>query len=185
MSSRALVWLIPFAFLLTSLTALPSVATAAEEQPAAAAPATVSASYKKTLSTLLDITGARIAGEQVAYAVAQETLGAIAATGTEITEEIQKIVVDEALAEIVPKFSDIEYLTSLYAPFYVGHLDEADLAGLVEFYQSPLGQKTLAVLPVVGQNSAIALQQASLEQMPAFQQKVDGKLRAAGVTVSP
>jgi len=141
--------------------------------------------YKKKLSTLLEVTGAQMAGEQVAYAIAQETLGAIAATGTEITEQIQKIVVDEALSQFPPKFGDIQYLTELYAPLYSEHLTEKDLGALLEFYQSPVGQKTLAALPLIGQSGAMALQQASYEQVPAFQQKVDEQMRAAGIIVTP
>jgi hypothetical protein len=145
----------------------------------------ISDGYRKKLSTLLDVTGATGAGEQVAYAIAQETLGAIAATGTQITEQIQQVVVDEALSDFAPKFGDIKYLTDLYAPLYSEHLTEEDLDALVEFYESSVGQKTLAALPVIGQSGSMALQQASFEQVPEFQQKVDVKLRAIGVIVTP
>jgi hypothetical protein len=165
-------------FLTLVVFALSPFAASAQDAP-------IGDDYKKKLSTLLEVTGAQMAGEQVAYAIAQETLGAIAATGTEITEQIQKIVVDEALSQFPPKFGDIQYLTELYAPLYSEHLTAKDLEALLEFYQSPVGQKTLAALPLIGQSGAMALQQASYEQVPAFQQKVDEQMRAAGIIVTP
>lgn len=172
MSSYLLLVLTLFAFVLSPL------AVVADDEP-------VSDDYRKKLSILLEVTGAQAAGEQVAYAIAQEALGAIAASGTEITEQIQQIVVEEALVQFPPKFGDIQYLTELYAPLYSEHLTEKDLDALVAFYQSPVGQKTLAALPLIGQSGAMALQQASYEQVPAFQQKVDEKMRAAGIIVTP
>ena len=172
MSSHLLIVLTLFAFVLSPLIA------SAEDEP-------VTADYRKKLSILLEVTGAQAAGEQVAYAIAQETLGAIAATGAEITEQIQQIVVDEALGQFPQQFGDIQYLTELYAPLYSEHLTEQDLDELVAFYQSPVGQKTLAALPIIGQSGAMALQQASYEQVPAFQQKVDEKMRAAGIVLTP
>jgi uncharacterized protein len=161
--------------------------SAAEEatQEAAAQVDTVSDEYRKTLSKLLEVIGASVAGEQLAYAIAQETLGAIAATGTPITEQIQQVVVEEALAEFVPSFGDLEYLTDLYAPLYSQHLTEKELSEMLAFYQSPIGQKVLVTLPTVAQSGAMALQQAGLERLPDFQVKVDKKLRDIGVIVAP
>jgi len=152
--------------------------SAAQEKP-------ITPEYKKTLKTLIEVTGATSAGEQIAYAVAQETLGQIAATGTPVTEQVQKIVVDEALADFVPRFSDLDILTDLYAPYYHEHLTQAELQELLDFYKSPLGTKILTALPAIAQGGATALQQAGLERLPAFQTEVDKKLREAGIVVSP
>ena len=151
----------------------------AQEKPA------VSDEYRKTLARLLDLIGADVAGEQIAYAVAQETLGSIAATGTPITEQIQQIVVDAAIQEYVPKFGDIDYLTGLYAPLYAEQLSQKEITELLAFYESPLGQKVLVAIPSIAQTGAMALQQEGRETIPAFQADVDKKLRAAGIVVTP
>ena len=145
----------------------------------------ISASYKKIVRGLLETSGAQMTGEQVAYSVAQETLGTIASTGTPITEEIQKIVVEGALQEFGGKFGDLDYLTSLYAPLYAEHLTEPEIRALLTFYQSPAGKKALVALPQVMQGAMYSLQQASLEKLPDFQVKVDERLREAGIVVVP
>lgn len=172
MSSRILIPLI-----VLILASSPAVTTAEDDAP--------SESYRKALSTLLDLTGAQAAGEQMSYAIAQQTLGAIAATGTPITEQIQQVVVEEAVAEFQPRFSKLDYLTELYSPLYAEYLSEEELKGLLTFYRSPLGQKALGALPAISQNAAMSLQEASLERIPEFQKKVDTQLRALGVIVIP
>lgn len=141
--------------------------------------------YRKLVSSLLESMGARAVGEQVSYAIAQETLAAYAATGTEITEPMQQIVVEEALAEFAPSFGDIEYLTGLYAPIYAQHFSKEELKTLADFYASPVGQKSLTTMPQIGQAAGMSLQQASMDQVPDFQAKVDKRLREAGIIAEP
>lgn len=162
---------------------IPAAALAQEAGAKTAPP--VSDDYRKTLSRLLELIGADVAGEQIAYAIAQETLGGIAATGTPITEQVQQIVVDAAIKEYVPKFGNIEYLTELYAPLYAEQLSKKELTELLAFYESPLGQKVLVAIPSIAQTGAMALQQAGLETIPAFQAEVGKQLNAAGVEVAP
>lgn len=177
---------LPTLLLLISL-ALPAAhsASAQEAAPAAAPAAEVSAEYKKTLANLLAVIGAEVAGQQVAYSIVQETLGSIAATGTQVTQQIQDVVVAQAMEDYVPKFANVEYLAELYAPAYAQHLNEKELGEILAFYQSPIGQKAVVAMPQIGQSGAVALRDASFEQMPAFQQRVDVKLREMGIVVEP
>jgi hypothetical protein len=156
----------------------------AKTEPPAAAP-TVTPAYRKLVAQLLESIGAGIAGEQVAMSMAQETLGAIAAAGTPVTEEIQKIVVEEAIAEFTGQFGGVDYLTDLYAPLYAAHLSEKDIAQILAFYQSEAGQKMIAVVPQISQTAMYAIQQDSLSRIPDFQIKVDARLREAGIVIAP
>jgi len=156
-----------------------------EDDIQAAAPKEVSAKYRESVSALLELSNAPTIGEQIAYSVAQETLGGIASTGTPITEQMQALVVEEALAEFGPTFGNLEYLTNLYAPLYAEHLSEKEVAELLAFYQSPLGKKTAEVLPVIGQSAMLSLQEASIARMPQFQAKVEQKMLEAGITAAP
>ena len=145
----------------------------------------VSEKYLKDLGELLEMMGASSTGEQVAYAVANETLGAIAATGSQVTEEMQKIVLDEALIEFNALFGDPKVMSELYAPLYSEHLTEKEIGELLAFYKSPLGQKTLTALPQIGQAGAGLIQEKAFSRVPDFQMRVDQKLRAAGLITSP
>lgn len=156
-------------------------AAAAEPAPAVQ----VSPTYRKLVSDLLSSIGAEGASEAFAMSAAQETLAAIAATGTQVTEEIQKIVVDEALAEFSANFGGVDYLTDVYAPLYAQHLSEQNIRDILAFYQSEAGQKMIEVVPQISQTAMYTMQQNSLARIPDFQTKVDAKLRAIGIIIAP
>ena len=166
-----------------TLALLGSAVSGAEDSPSGSNPP--SASYRKTVAELLELIGAGATGEQVAYSVAQDTLTAIAATGTPVTEQVQQIVVDESLKEFGTAFGSIDYLADLYTPLYAAQLEESELKELLAFYRSPLGKKTLTALPNIAQAAMMKLQQDSFARVPDFQLKVDARLRAAGLVVTP
>ena len=160
----------------------------AEDAPAAAEPAPaveVTPTYRKLVADLLSSIGAEGASQAFAMSAAQETLNAIAATGTPVTEEIQKIVVDEAIAEFSANFGGIDYLTDVYAPLYAQHLSEQNIRDILGFYQSEAGQKMIEVVPQISQTAMYTMQQNSLARIPDFQTKVDAKLRAIGIIIAP
>jgi hypothetical protein len=140
---------------------------------------------RKAVSELLVLIGAESSGEGVAYSIAQETLSSIAATGAPVTETMQQIVVEEALAEFTPIFGDIDYLTDLYAPLYAEHFDEKEIRTVIDFYASPIGRKTAAVLPEIAQSALGEIQKASYARIPDFQKKVDTRLKASGIEIAP
>ena len=178
MSARILVWVAVLTLgLAPSLTAFRAFADTGDTP-------VISAQYRTTLTDFLELMGGEAAGEQIAYAIANDTLSAIAATGVEINEEIQAIVLEESLGEFGKLFGDMKYLTDLYAPLYAEHFDQKELTELLTFYKSPIGQKTIVALPTIGQAGGLAIQQASLERVPDFQVRVDERLRKAGLIVS-
>lgn len=122
--------------------------------------------------------------EQMTYALAQQTLGAIAASGTEITEPMQTIVVDIARTSMGARFADIQYLAKLYAPLYAEHYSEAELQELTDFWKSPIGQKTIAAMPALTEGSSRVLQEASIAFLPEFQAAVDKKFEEAGIVLT-
>ena len=49
-----------------------------------------------------------------------------------------------------------EELVDLIVPIYDKHFSKEDIEGLIAFYQTPLGQKTLAALPAIERESSAA-----------------------------
>jgi hypothetical protein len=66
-------------------------------------------------------------------------------------EHSQKIV-DSFLRRYKTRFT-IEQLIALMVPIYDHYLSDEDIRGLIEFYQTPLGQRAVKVLPQVARES--------------------------------
>jgi hypothetical protein len=146
----------------------------------------ISASYLAAVTDFLAAQNTATAvEEQMTYSVSQQAFGSLAAQGIVITEPMQAIILDEAKKSFGSKFADTDYLAKLYAPTYLGQLSESELHELSVFWTSPLGKKMLAVNRKLSEGTLAALQQASQEFLPIFQEKVDARLAAAGITYQP
>lgn len=123
--------------------------------------------------------------EQITYAVAQQTLGALAAAGVEISQPMQEIMLDVARTSMGARFSDVQYLAKLYGPLYSEHYTEKELRELNAFWLSPVGKKTLDAMPALTAGSARVIQEASTQFMPEFEAAVDKRFKEAGIVLAP
>lgn len=183
-SRFALIGSLLLAFVAGSL-ALGAGTSLAQDAPAAVgAKGEVAPSFKKAVRAYLDSQGSfeRI-GQTVAYGATNETLTAIANSGIEITESMQEIVLEEATQTYGKKFSSIDFLTDLWAPVYNKHFTEAEVNEMTAFFNSPIGKKSLEVLPAVNQEGMLAIQEMSVSITPGFQLAVDARFREAGVSL--
>jgi len=144
----------------------------------------VDSGYYDAMVEFLTIQNAAKAIEdQMTYAIAQQTLGSIAASGIEISEPMQQIVVDVARTSIGSRFGELEYLAKLYTPLYAEHYSEAELRELTAFWRSPIGQKTIASMQTLTEGSARVLQEASISYLTDFQTAVDKRFEEAGIVL--
>lgn len=140
-----------------------------------------SAAFTKSLRTYLEIQNAYVsAGDNIAYQVANETLMQIAASGAEVTEQIQQIVLEEAQAKFGEKLRDLDYLTKLMTPVYAKYFDDEEMEALAEFWGSPLGRKTMETSGQMSQESFQKLQEVTFGITPAFHLAIDARLRELG-----
>ena len=152
----------------------------------AAAEDKIAPSYREAMVEFLTIQdAARVIEDQMTYAIAQQTLGSIAASGIEITEPMQNIVIDVARTSLGSRFGDVDFLAELYAPIYSEHYSEAELRELTAFWRSPIGKKTIAAMPKLTEGSSLVLQEASMAFVPEFQAAVDKQLGEAGIVLVP
>jgi hypothetical protein len=151
----------------------------------ASAEKSVDDGYRKNVSSLLEVMGANRIGEQIAYAIAQETFQRLAASGATITEPIQQLVIDEALEEFGTAFSNDEYLMDLYTPLFFEHFSREELQEVLNFYLSPIGKKAMALLPEISQSAVAQLQQAGRARMPDFEKRLGAQLKEAGIEFAP
>lgn len=123
----------------------------------------------------------QIMAEQMTYSVAEQTLSAIAAGGITITEPMQNLVLEESRKEFGTRFGDIGFLTDIHAPIYAEHFTAKEMLEIVAFWETPSGQKLMSTAPAVNQAFFAKLQEETYPLIPAFQGRVDARLRAEGM----
>ncbi len=159
--------------------ALGPQAAAAEEQP-------LDPKFRESVKTYLSLQGSvEQMGLSVAYNAANETLMAIAQTGVEVTEPMQNIVLEQAIETYASRFGDLDFLTDLWAPIYAKHYTQKEIQTLIDFYQSPIGKKSLELFGPINQEGMGAIQESAFAITPGFQLDVNAKLEAAGISITP
>jgi hypothetical protein len=139
--------------------------------------------YRKSVAKYLTIQNVpSTLEEQMTYVVADQMIGFVAANGVEITDPVQGIVLSETRKQIGTRFGDIEFLTDVYAPIYAEHFSEKELQELIDFLESPIGQKTIELTPMLAQSTQMAVQMATQELLPELQKKLKERLTGAGHT---
>jgi hypothetical protein len=130
------------------------------------------ASHRATALELLEVTNTRKMLDQVMTSI-EGMMGQQFASldlppeGKEAAEKVQK--------EMMAWFSEFfvwEQMQGLYVDIYMDVFTEAELQELIEFYQSPLGQKLLTKMPELMQQSMQKTQAMLQQKMPEFQQRL-------------
>ena len=154
--------------------------------PAAAEDEPVDPKFRQSVKTYLSLQGSvEQMGLSVAYNAANETLMAIAQTGVEVTEPMQNIVLEQAIETYASRFGDIEFLTDLWAPIYAKHYTQKEIQTLIDFYESPIGKKSLELFGPINEEGMAAIQESVFAITPGFQLGVNAKLEAAGIAITP
>jgi len=114
------------------------------------------------IRVLLELTGAAKLGDQMQKAFLEQVRAGFADSLPQ--NERSKHFMDAYIERFQKKFNP-QALTELTIPIYDKHISGEDLKGLLAFYRSPLGQRTLKALPLVLQESRE--KGAALEQKAA------------------
>jgi hypothetical protein len=115
------------------------------------------------IKKLLDVTGSSKLGQEVIHQVIGEF--------KKISPNVPDSFWEKASKEANP--SDLEKIT---ISIYDKYLSDDDIKGLVAFYQSPLGQKVVKVMPQISRESMAAARQWGIQ----FVEKIESDLKAQG-----
>jgi len=150
-------------------------------EPQTTSAQTIDESFRSDIQKLLEVTGAARMGSQAASLVTGQILASMKRAQPQIPDralEVAKQVLD---AEFARAFAEPNGLTQQLVLIYAKHFTDDDVRGLLNFYSSDLGKKTIAMMPVVFQESAAAGQQWTERQMPAIRAVLESRLRAEGL----
>lgn len=133
---------------------------------------TVDPAKEDDIRALLEITGSAKLGEEMQKTFLEQVRASFAESLPQ--NERSKRFVDDYIDRFQKKFNP-QALTELTIPIYDKHISADDLKGLLAFYRSPLGERTLKALPLVLRESRE--RGAALEQKAA--QETMEELRTA------
>lgn len=121
-------------------------------RPSTAQSPTHAAGSAKTdkIRQLMEVTGARNMGQELMKAGMEQLRVNVTESHPNNPRATQFV---DAFAAQFPKHFKPEELNEKVLPIYDKYLSDEDVAGLLDYYRSPLGQRILKVLPQVAQES--------------------------------
>src|SRR5262245_33150433 len=146
-------------------------------------PSKIDPAKEADIRRLLDIAGTR--------AIARQTLDEMTTsikpllTNSLPPGEYRQKLIDLFFAKFKAK-ADAQHIVDLAVPIYDKHFSREEINGLIQFYQTPLGKKTLTELPLLltelrdaGQKWGQALGRDSMQEVLAEHPDMEQALKAA------
>ena len=130
------------------------------------------------IERLLAMTGSLALSKQMANAVTVSMTQTLKQARPDIPEKVLDMMATEVSAtfdENMPSLKD-EMI-----PLYHRHFSAAEIKGLVNFYSTELGQKTIQVMPVLMQEGMLAGQRWGQSLAPKIKQRVAARLKQQGI----
>ena len=143
----------------------------------------LTAEKKNAIKELLTITGATKMGAMYANAFTQQMTAILKKTKPDIDPRAFDLVQEEVEALIHEEFVVKESLLPLLYGIYHKHLTLEETRGLIRFYKTPLGKKTISVLPKMTQESMQAGQIWGKSLAPKIQQRVMDRFKKEGINL--
>lgn len=136
----------------------------------------LSPELKADIGRLMEVTRAADMSRQMGDLMAQQI---VQLTGVSTPESVARcrVIAAEAIKEML---ASGDLLADL-VPVYARHFSHQDVRDMIAFYETPLGVKTLEVMPKLMQESMQVGQQWAIRVMPGIQERVTARLKAEGL----
>ena len=137
--------------------------------------------FRADIVKMMEVTGTAKIGRQMATMISQQMLQTAKTQHPEVPAHKFDVVQEVAEKEFENAFEGPDGLQQRMVPLYAKYLTPEDVRGLIAFYQSPLGQKSLSVMPALMQDGVKLGQQWAAEATPRVQEAIRKRLEADGV----
>ena len=137
----------------------------------------ISKDFQSDIVRLLKMTGAEALGIQIGVSVTNQMIDSLMKQNPEIPPNAVASIKDEiskVFAEEMPK------LMSEVVPVYAKHFTQDEIKGLIAFYSTPLGKKSIAAMPAV-MNECMQVGQAwGKDLAPGLVPRLESRLKKEG-----
>ena len=143
--------------------------------------AEVSAVKKQQIDELLNITGAAKMGEMFSNAFIENMTRVLKSSKPNINPKAYDIVEEEVKSIIHHEVYTKNALNELIYPIYDKYLSSSDLKEIINFYKTPVGKKTINVLPTITQEAMQAGQVWGQSLGPVIEQRIIARFDKEGI----
>ncbi len=144
-------------------------------------PGQVSPETRQRIERLIEVTGALNVAKIMSAAVTQEMTNAVKRVRPDIPPEALDIVAEEVTSviseEMVAKGGFIDRIVPVYAKYFTND----DLDAMIEFYETPVGRKTISVMPQVTKEAIQIGQSWGQSLGPTIVERVRMRLKEGGI----
>lgn len=142
---------------------------------------TVDESFRSDVRKLLEVTGAAQLGAQAASLMSGQLLETIRMSQPSIPDRVLEVAKQVLDSEFAKAFDGPGGLTEQMVAVYANHFTHEDVRGLLAFYSSALGKKTVTAMPAIFQEGAAVGQKWAETQTPRVADVLQRRLRAEGL----
>ncbi len=147
--------------------------------PAHAQP--VDEALRRDIGKLLELTGASKQAIQMADMVSSQFLEIIRKANPDVPPRAIEVAKELLNEEFTKTFEAPDGLTPELVTIYAKHFTHEDVLGLIAFYETDLGRKTVATMPLLMQESATVGEKWGQQHVPGILAAVEKRLRAEGL----
>jgi hypothetical protein len=137
--------------------------------------------FRADIVKLMEVTGGAKMGEQMASMVSSSFLEGLEKAQPDVPPRAFEIVQEILEAEFAAGFDGPDGLIAKMIPIYAKYLDHEEVRGLLAFYESELGRKTIAVMPSLMQEGAQVGEAWAEEIMPRVEKRIRERMKAEGL----
>jgi len=135
---------------------------------------------QKDIEKLLEMTNATALAKQLAMNLSENVKAGLTANRPDIPSE----VLNELPSIINEVFDEnTELLRSMYIPLYNKHFTANEIKEMIVFYSSPLGQKTIRIMPALFQDGLRLGQVWSASIEPQVERRIKEMLSKKGIQI--
>ena len=151
----------------------------AEDSGQSGNPAT--AAKRQRIETLLEITGALNIAKLMSASVTRQITNAVKQVRPDIPANALDIVAEEVNGVIAESMVANGGFVDLIVPVYASHFTVEELDALIAFYNTPVGRKTVSVMPQVTQEAIQIGQRWGQSLGPTIVERVKARLSEQGI----
>ena len=151
---------------------------------APAAADNISPAKRADIEKLMRITGPPDVTKQISNFFVRQMSQAIKASRPDLPARAYQILGEEINRVIEEQMTAKGGFLDMVIPIYAKHFSHEDIKGLLKFYQSDLGKKTIKVEPLILQEKLALAQDWSKSLEPIIKNKINQRFQKEGIDFS-
>src|SRR5262245_33697472 len=139
---------------------------------------TIDPAFKADIERLMELTGASKLGAQMASLASSAMLDGMRKAQPDLPERLFTVLQEVLADEFTKGFTSPDGMLPEYVALYARHFTHDEVRGLLAFYATDLGKKTIKTLPTLAQEGATIGQQWADANMPRILGVLQARLKA-------